>query len=110
MYLAPFPGPGPRIPVSAGGGESPIWSRDGSELFYTNASRLMAVSITRGPTLSVSAPRVLFEGRFRGNLNTVTPFDISPDGRRFIRVQQAQHDRAVTRIEVVLNWASQLAR
>ena len=110
VYLAPFPGPGPRIPVSAGGGESPLWSRDGSELFYTTRDRLMAVSITRGPTLSVSAPRVLFEGRFRGNLNIVTPFDISPDGRRFIRVQQAQPDRAVTRIEVVLNWASQLNR
>ena len=93
VYLAPFPGPGPRIPVSAGGGESPIWSPDGSELFYTRGNRLMAVSITRGATLSVSAPRVLFEGRFRGNLNTVTPFDISPDGRRFIRVQQAQPDR-----------------
>jgi hypothetical protein len=53
---------------------------------------------------------VLFDGRFRGSLNAVTPFDIAPDGRRFIRVQQAQPDRAVTRIEVVLNWASQLAR
>ena len=110
VYLAPFPGPGPRIPVSAGGGESPIWSRDGSELFYTRSDRLMAVSVNRGPTLSVSAPRVLFEGRFRGSLNTVTPFDISPDGRRFLRVQQAQPERAVTRIEVVLNWARQLAR
>ena len=110
VYLAPFPGPGPRIPVSAGGGESPLWSRDGSELFYTRSDRLMAVNINRGPKLSVSAPRVLFEGRFRGSLNVVTPFDISPDGRRFIRVQQAQPDRAVTRIEVVLNWASQLAR
>lgn len=28
-----------------------------------------------------AAPRVLFEGRFRGNLNTLTPFDVSPDGR-----------------------------
>jgi serine/threonine-protein kinase len=110
VYLAPFPGPGPRIPVSAGGGESPVWSPDGSELFYTRADRLMFVSINRGPTLSVSAPRVLFEGRFRGSLNSVTPFDISSDGRRFIRVQQAQPDRAVTRIEVVLHWASQLAR
>jgi Tol biopolymer transport system component len=110
VYLAPFPGPGPRIPVSAGGGESPSWSRDGSELFYTRADRLMSVSITRGPTLSVSAPRMLFEGRFRGSLNTVTPFDISLDGRRFIRVQQAQPDRAVTRIEVVLNWTGQLVR
>jgi hypothetical protein len=58
----------------------------------------------------VSAPRVLFEGRYRGNLNTVSAFDIASDGRRFVRVQQSQPDRAVTRIEVVLNWARQLNR
>jgi hypothetical protein len=68
------------------------------------------VTVTRGATLSVSAPRVLFQGRYRGNLNTLTAFDISSDGRRFVRVQQSQPDRAVTRIEVVLNWASQLNR
>ena len=71
---------------------------------------MMAVTVTGGASLSVSAPRVLFEGRYRGNLNTVTAFDISPDGRRFIRIQQAQPERPITRIEVVLNWASQLNR
>jgi serine/threonine-protein kinase len=110
VYVTPFPGPGPRIPVSAGGGDSPIWSADGRELFYTRVDRMMAVTITRGATLSVSAPRQLFEGRYRGNLNGVTAFDISPDGRRFIRIQQAQPERPITRIEVVLNWVSQLNR
>lgn len=110
VYVVPFPGPGPRIPVSAGGGDSPIWSRDGRELFYTSGDKMMAVTVRPGASLSVTAPRVLFEGRYRGNVNTLTPFDISGDGRRFIRVQQALPDRAVTRIEVVLNWATQLSR
>ena len=110
VYVVPFPGPGPRIPVSAGGGDSPIWSPDGRELFYTRGNRMMAVTVTPGATLSVSAPRVLFEGRYRANPNAVTAFDVSPDGRRFIRIQQAQPERPITRIEVVLNWASQLNR
>jgi eukaryotic-like serine/threonine-protein kinase len=110
VFATPFPGPGPRIPVSAGGGGSPLWSRDGRELFYTKGDKMMAVNVTAGATLSVSAPRMLFEGRYRPNLNTITPFDVSLDGRRFLRVQQVQPERPITRIEVVLNWASQLAR
>jgi serine/threonine-protein kinase len=110
VFIVPFPGPGPRVPVSADGGESPIWSPDGRELFYTRGDRLMAVTVTPGATLSVSAPRQLFQGRYRGNMNTVTAFDVTADGRRFIRIQQAQPERPITRIEVVLNWGSQLNR
>ena len=110
VYIAPFPGPGPRIPVSAGGGDSPIWSPDGRELFYTTADNVMAVTVTTGATMSVSAPRQLFAGRYRSNLNSVTAFDISADGRRFVRIQQAKPEQPITRIEVVLNWASQLTR
>jgi serine/threonine protein kinase len=110
VYVSPFPGPGPRIPVSAGGGDSPLWAPDGRELYYVRNDRMMGVTVAGGATLSVSAPRMLYEGRYRGNLNTITPFDISRDGRRFLRIQQAQPDRPVTRIEVVLNWASQLTR
>ena len=29
VYVLPFPGPGPRIPVSANGGTQPVWSRNG---------------------------------------------------------------------------------
>jgi eukaryotic-like serine/threonine-protein kinase len=34
IYLQPFPGPGDRIQVSAGGGKQVRWARNGSELFY----------------------------------------------------------------------------
>jgi serine/threonine-protein kinase len=109
VYVAPFPGPGPRILVSAGG-DSPTWSAAGHELFYTRGDKLMSVAVTPGASLSVGAPRQLFEGRYRGNLNTVTAFDVSADGKRFIRIQQAQPERPITHIEVVLNWGSQLHR
>jgi Tol biopolymer transport system component len=107
IYLQPFPGPGPRQPVSTGGGRWPRWSRDGRELYFTTADALLAAEITTAPELSIGAPRVLFEGRYRDSVNYNTPYDVSADGR-FLRVQQVQPELAVTRIEVVLDWAAEL--
>lgn len=108
IYVQPFPGPGPRQPISTGGGLSPLWSRDGSELFFTTLDKLMAVDVTTTPTFSASAPRVVFEGRYRDSVNGNTPYDVSADGQRFLRVQQVQPDRAVTHIDVVLNWLAEV--
>ena len=107
VYASPFPGPGSRIAVSANGGADPLWSADGRELYYTMGDSMMVVTVTPGPTLTVSAPRVLSVGRYRPGSNSVTPFSVSKDGR-FLRIQQAQPDRPVTRIEIVLNWFSKL--
>jgi serine/threonine-protein kinase len=52
-------------PVSSGGGAGPIWSRDGRELFYRLGYKLMAVGIGGGNRMEPTAPRALFEGRFR---------------------------------------------
>ena len=49
IYLQPFPGPGHRIQVSAGGGQQVRWARSGtgSELFYIAADqRLTSVRVT----------------------------------------------------------------
>jgi serine/threonine-protein kinase len=108
IYVQPFPGPGPRQPISTGGAKEPRWSRDGSELFFTTVDRLLVVDVTTAPTLSAGAPRVVFEGRYRGSLNGNTPYDVSADGQRFLRVQQVEPDRAVTHIDVVLNWRAEL--
>ncbi|NOT30213.1 MAG: serine/threonine-protein kinase [Planctomycetes bacterium] len=108
IYVQPFPGPGPRQPISTGGAQSPLWSRDGSELFFTTLDELLAVDITTTPTFSAGAPHVVFEGRYRDSDNGNTPYDVSADGRRFLRVQQVQPDRAVTHIDVVLNWLAEV--
>lgn len=107
VYLQPFPGPGPRQTVSTGGGESPRWARDGRELYYTTRDKLMAVMIPDTVELSIGAPQFVFEGRYRGDVNANTPYDVTADGR-FLRVQQVEPDRPLTYIELVLGWSAEL--
>jgi hypothetical protein len=38
----------------------------------------------------------------------MTPFGISSDGRRFLRVQQVEPERPLDRIDVVLNWLGEV--
>ena len=110
IFVQPFPGPGPRQPISTGGGQSALWSRDGSELFFVTLDTLMAVDVTTTPAFSAGGPRVVFEGRYRASVNGNTPYAVSADGRRFLRVQQVQPDRAVTHIDLVLNWFAEVER
>lgn len=49
VYVTPFPGPGGRIPVSIDGGLSPVWSSDGSELYFRQGSKVMAAKIAFAP-------------------------------------------------------------
>ena len=98
IYVQPFPGPGPKIQVSVGGGRSPRWPRASRELFYLGPeNRVMAVSITaRGSTISGDAPRGLL------NLHEGDSYDVAPDGQRFL-VNRVVGD--VSPVTIVLNWS-----
>jgi len=48
---------------------------------------MMAVAVTTVPTFVAGPPRVLFEGRY-GATAIVRPYDVSPDGQRFLMVKQ----------------------
>lgn len=108
--MAPFPGPGPRRQVSNGGGAEPLWSRDGRELFFQSGARLMGVTVTPGPTVSASAPRVVHEGHFQPSINGNTPYTTTKDGKRFLRVQQVDPARVITHVSLVMNWFDEVAR
>ena len=108
IYVSPFPGPGPKHQVSTDGGQEPLWSHDGHELFYQNAGRLMSVTVTPGAEWSSSTPHLVNEGRFIRSINGNTPWSVSQDGTRFLRIQLVEQDRAITRIDLVLNWFSEV--
>jgi len=110
VYVAPFPGPGPRRQVSIDGGVEPLWSRDGRELFFQSGTKLMGVTVNPGAAFSASPPRILHEGRFFKTINGNTSWSITPDGARFLRIQRVEPERAVTSIELVLNWFAELKR
>jgi Tol biopolymer transport system component len=111
VFVQPFPGPGPRVQISTDFGIEPIWSPDGRELFYMGGdTKLMAVNITTTPTFKAGMPRVLVEGRYMYNSNHAAGYDVSPDGRRFLRVQPLHPDPLPNQINVVLNWLEELRR
>jgi eukaryotic-like serine/threonine-protein kinase len=119
VYVQPFPGPGPRELVSTDGGAQPAWSRDGRELFYRAPGpgpmmRMMAVDVTPGQAFAAGRPRVQWEAmrtRYPGGTGGRT-YDVAPDGRRFLMIQQRDSapQPPVTHVVLVQNWLEELKR
>ena len=117
VYVQAYPGPGPRQQVSSNGGTGPAWSRDGRELFYTTTqsvggqatlTKMMAVPIALRPTFTAGAARQLFEGRY-GATGGVRSYDVTPDGRRFLMVQQKERPPLdAAEMIFVQNWLEEL--
>jgi len=116
VYVQPFPGPGPRVLISTGGGTAPAWRGDSRELYYhfvqDGALRLTAVPITiSGSTLSAGAPRQLFELK---GLSTTAPargYDVMPDGQRFLFQRAVGIPPPPARPMVLVeNWIEELKR
>ena len=112
IYVQPFPGPGGKTLVSAGGGAQVRWNPDGRELFYVSLDgRLMAVPIelgSDGQSVSPDAPVPLFAALLRGGAEQVVEvaqYAVSQDGQRFLVNTDAT--ASSSSITVVLNWAPQ---
>lgn len=106
VYVQPFPGPGPKVQVSTEGGERSLWSKDGRELFYVVGDKTMAVDVKTEAAFSAGRPKLLYAGRYTGN--AYGSHDISPDGRRFLRIQPTEPAQAGAQINVVINWFEEL--
>ena len=87
VYLRPVTGDAAALRVSSDGGEHPQFRRDGLELFYlTPTDEVVAVDLTRfEATGAPGASRALFRLVMNDIIReTYSPFDVSPDGRRFL--------------------------
>ena len=99
VYIRPFPGPGSSSQISTAGGTQPMWSRDGNELFYREASKMMAARITTTPQVRVSSRTALFDDRFL--TSNATNYDVLPDGR-FIMIESASG--SAPQLFAIVNW------
>ena len=108
VYVTPFPGPGPKYPVSTNGGTHVRWSRDGRELFYRNGDEFIAVPVSTRPTFTAGRPVLLFRGRYSYGAGMGLPtYDVAPDGR-FLMIKN--EDDASERPRLIINWADTLQR
>jgi serine/threonine-protein kinase len=107
VYVRRFRSGQGRWPVSTDGGDEPLFSPDGREIFYRNGDRMMAAAFASEPQVSISPPRVLFEGRFAIDPfnNDARNYDIMPDGHHFVMVRA---DEEAAEIRVVRNWMEEV--
>jgi len=108
VFIRPYPDTGTASQVSTDGGTSPLWSRDGRELFFTSGTKMMSVPIETKPALRIGTPVRLFDGGF--NVAQPRDFDISPDGRRFVVVRHSGGDSGKQEMRIVLNWLEEMKR
>lgn len=110
IYVRSFPiEAGGVWAISTDGGESPIWRRDGKELFYlTLDKRLMAVEVQTGEIFKLGATKFLFQTHTHPRINTrgiASPnhYFASSDGTHFL-VNTLIDKTSPTEINVVVNW------
>jgi len=107
IYITAFPGRGANYQVSTDGGERPVWSRDGKQIFYRSNLQMMAVAVTtQGHTLELGTPSELFEVAVR-NLGGRW-YDVSPDGRFVMNTRPPSVQ--VKSFELVVNWQAESNR
>jgi hypothetical protein len=112
VFVQAFPGPGNRVSVSGDEpGFMPVWSRDGSELFFLAGyatRKMMTVEITDLEDFRTSEPRELFEYQFGGSIGmALSRYDVSTNGSHFF-FATAQKQWSPTEVHVVLNWFDEL--
>jgi len=83
VYVEPFPRSGTRVRVSDAGGERPVWSPDGREIFYDRGATLYMAGFTPAPSPSASRPVALPISGFIQSTGRRL-WDLSPDGTRFL--------------------------
>jgi serine/threonine-protein kinase len=107
-YVQPFPPNGTKYQIARGG--RPLWSRDGTELFYVPApTQFSMVKVRTQPSFSFTSPVAVPRGFGVADPLSPRPYDIMPDGRIVgVGIVGQTQPGSASQIEVVLNWFEEL--
>jgi len=108
VYVQSYPDHAGKLQISSDGGDEPVWSPNGRELFYRNTGKMMAAEIVNQPTFKAGKARLLFEGHYE-NLSWEPNYDVSPDGQKFLMLKSLDN-APPNQINIVLNWYEELKR
>jgi hypothetical protein len=76
----------------------PVWSPDGSQLYFDDQQRMYSVQVRTQPSFQWSEPVAMpISGFIAGPVNTRRQWDMTPDGKQFIMVFQKPEIRSIPR-------------
>jgi serine/threonine protein kinase len=114
VYVRAFPDNGTRVLISNAGGVTPVWSRNGHELFYRAVDNgLMVANYTvKGDSFVADKPRV-WSGKKLANIGMAVNFDLAPEGKRvavLMPVQSPEPRETQSHVTLVLNFFDEVRR
>ena len=106
VYVTSFPEGVGRWQISREGGTFPVWRGDGKEIYYYGLDATLDVVQVNahGNQFEVGTMQNLFP--MRNVLPTGEPFDVTPDGKRFLVFQEPEGSSLP--MTLVLNWNADL--
>jgi len=104
VYVQSFPTPGQKFQISSGGGDLPVWSRDGQQLFYQAGRKLIAVSTNAAAGRFDGKSTPVFDVPNGTTGGVSVEYDVTRDGRFLFNVTV---ERQTPKAVVTLNWKAE---
>jgi Tol biopolymer transport system component/DNA-binding winged helix-turn-helix (wHTH) protein len=112
IYASSFPDMTRTRQISTGGGCTPVWRKDGKELFYMAApGQVMSVDVKAGFSFETSPPKMLFHAGevplFTQNY-CIGQYGVAANGQKFLLIETPHSPIDDGRMHVVTHWDAAL--
>ncbi|HXI21997.1 MAG TPA: hypothetical protein VNH46_12965, partial [Gemmatimonadales bacterium] len=110
VYIRSYPDPLTRLQVSAGGGAAPMWSADGSRLYYLSGPTLIEARLATRPALTVLGRDTVMASFPSAGTDaqwSAASYQPTRDGRRFLTTVPERNDY---RLVISPNWITEFRR
>jgi len=108
IYVRPYTGSPVRHQVSTHGGYQTRWSRDGRELFFLSGASLWSATVHTSSGFDAEPPQKLFDLPEDIERGPYAPYDVSPDGQKFVMVQRDPLELRALDLVVIPNWVEEM--
>jgi eukaryotic-like serine/threonine-protein kinase len=98
---------GEKVAIAVG--TEPVWSHDGTELFFRRELGMYAVKISDTDGRPVGTEQKLFEGPYVPGFGNVPNYDVTEDGKKFVFVEGGW-GLTTGRLDIHLNFRAELER
>jgi serine/threonine-protein kinase len=114
VWVRPFEGPGGKWQISNSGGQLPVWSHNGGQLFFQNPDNRIMVTDYKvvADSFIPDKPHLWVDQKLH-DVHGILNYDLAPDGKRFAifpELKAPAEEKGDVHVTFLLNFFDELRR